>query len=250
MRRGSTGRLDARHGSPVLRRARQRRAGGATRPQHGSVSAALRQRRAGVGSRRARDGRAPAGAAPASAGRVAPLAALQFTMADVYPPTHWAIRGDAARVRHAGRRRLPDGPQSRAARQGGRRGARSIASAASRSVRWQATRFPTRRPSSSRRWRTRCRSGSRTRSRSPRHFATLHKEDVDQARRGARRAVRVDAVVHEPAGRAARERGAVLHCGACSKCRERRDAFAAAGLTDPAALCCAYLEPGYRMADA
>jgi 7-cyano-7-deazaguanine synthase len=26
--------------------------------------------------------------------------------------------------------------------------------------------------------------------------------------------------------------GAVLHCGACNKCRERREAFAAAGVED------------------
>jgi 7-cyano-7-deazaguanine synthase len=32
------------------------------------------------------------------------------------------------------------------------------------------------------------------------------------------------------------------HCGRCSKCRERRDAFAAAGITDPAA----YAHPAPR----
>jgi 7-cyano-7-deazaguanine synthase len=33
--------------------------------------------------------------APAFAGRVEPLAHVAFTMRDVYPPTHWAIRGTA-----------------------------------------------------------------------------------------------------------------------------------------------------------
>ena len=47
-----------------------------------------------------------------------------------------------------------------------------------------------------------------------------------RARRGTRRAVRADAVVHEPGrGRS--------HCGACSKCRERQQAFTEAGLADP-----------------
>ena len=50
------------------------------------------------------------------------------------------------------------------------------------------------------------------------------------ARRDAWRAPRAHALVHE--SRAGDP--LPLHCGLCSKCRERRDAFAAAGLSDPA----------------
>ena len=32
-------------------------------------------------------------ASPVFAGKVEPLARVSFTMRDVYPPTHWAIRG-------------------------------------------------------------------------------------------------------------------------------------------------------------
>jgi 7-cyano-7-deazaguanine synthase len=57
-------------------------------------------------------------------------------------------------------------------------------------------------------------------------FRTLHKEDV--VRRGADLGVPFELTLScmGPAGG--------LHCGQCSKCRERRDAFAAAGIADPA----------------
>ena len=108
--------------------------------------AALRQRRAGVGSRRAQ--RWARGCSPPRqyAGQSAPLADLQFTMADVYPPTHWAVRGCTAAHNTPDEDVYLTRAQSRAALPRPACGARSIASAASPSGRWRATRFPTRRP--------------------------------------------------------------------------------------------------------
>jgi 7-cyano-7-deazaguanine synthase len=56
-------------------------------------------------------------------------------------------------------------------------------------------------------------------------FAAMHKEDV--IRLGHALGVPFDLTMScmKPAGR--------RHCGLCSKCRERRDAFAAAGVEDP-----------------
>ena len=58
-------------------------------------------------------------------------------------------------------------------------------------------------------------------------LATLHKADV--IRRGVELGVPLELTMScmEPRGG--------LHCGRCSKCRERRDAFADAGVTDPTA---------------
>jgi len=56
-------------------------------------------------------------------------------------------------------------------------------------------------------------------------LATMHKADV--IRRGVELGVPLELTMScmEPRGG--------LHCGRCSKCRERRDAFAEAGVTDP-----------------
>jgi len=56
-------------------------------------------------------------------------------------------------------------------------------------------------------------------------FTSLHKEDV--IKRGAALGVPFELTLScmNPVG--------MEHCGLCSKCRERRDAFADAGITDP-----------------
>jgi hypothetical protein len=38
---------------------------------------------------------------PPLAGRTQPLVRLEFSMSDVYAPTHWAVTRQTARVRHA-----------------------------------------------------------------------------------------------------------------------------------------------------
>jgi len=69
-------------------------------------------------------------------------------------------------------------------------------------------------------------------------FATLHKADV--IRLGASLGVALGSTLScmDPADG--------LHCGLCSKCRERRDAFAEAGIEDPTT----YRAPSPRMAPA
>jgi 7-cyano-7-deazaguanine synthase len=67
-------------------------------------------------------------------------------------------------------------------------------------------------------------------------FATMHKEDV--IRLGASLGVRFELTMScmRPSGG--------RHCGLCSKCRERRDGFEAAGVEDPTE----YLAPSPRVA--
>ena len=95
---------------------------------------------------------------------VEPMATLRFDMRDVYPPTHWAIRGEAPGFDTPDEDVYLDGRNivllSKAAVFMARAGCRAC-----RSGRSPATRFPTRRRRSSRRWRRRCRSGSGTRDR-------------------------------------------------------------------------------------
>ena len=118
-------------------------------------------------------------------------------MRDVYPATHWAVVGQPPAY---------DTPDEDVYLEGrnivliveGRGAVRAPrASRGSRSARSPATRFRTRRRSSSRRWRARSRSAWRAPSTIATPLAHLHKEDVDPARRRARRAARADAVVHE-----------------------------------------------------
>jgi 7-cyano-7-deazaguanine synthase len=65
-------------------------------------------------------------------------------------------------------------------------------------------------------------------------LATMHKADV--IRRGAELGVPFELTLScmQPVGTA--------HCGRCSKCRERRDGFVAAGIADPTS----YAEPPLR----
>ena len=153
-------------------------------------------------------------------------------MRDVYPPTHWAIRGTPPAY---------DTPDEDVYLTG--RNLVLLAKAgmwcaqhgigASSSARWPATRSRMRRRSSSRRWPTRCRSGSRIALEIDAPFRELHKEDV--IARGAALGVPFELTLSCMNPR--REAGSgvpFLHCGACSKCRERRDAFRGAGMADPA----------------
>jgi 7-cyano-7-deazaguanine synthase len=172
-------------------------------------------------------------AMPPFAGRVAPLADLQFTMADVYPPTHWAIRGVPPAY---------DTPDEDVYLTG-----RNLVLLAKAGV-WCAQNhvsrialgplagnpFPDATPEF-------FSSMGQTLSLGLAHtieiatpFRALHKEDV--VRRGKQLGVPFELTLScmNPKVAPRGSPGPYAHCGACSKCRERLDAFAAAGMPDPA----------------
>ena len=107
----------------------------------------------------------------------------------------------------------------------GRRAVRAArASSASRSARSPAIRFLTRRRSSSPRWRARCRSDSAGRSTSPRRSWPCTRRTSCGC--GVDLGVPLELTLScmNPQGD--------QHCGRCSKCRERQDAFRVAGVAD------------------
>ena len=166
---------------------------------------------------------------PVFDGRVAPLATVEFNMRDVYPPTHWAIRGTPPAydtpdedVYLVGRNLvlLTKAGVVAASRKAGRIALGPLA----------GNPFPDATPEFFAAMGTALVAGPE-----PRHHDRDAVRDAAQRRRHqdgrrAGRAARAHAVVHESADGAG---GLPRHCGLCSKCRERRDAFAAAGIDDP-----------------
>jgi len=163
--------------------------------------------------------------APVFAGRVEPLARVEFTMRDVYPPTHWAIRGEPPAydtpdedVYLTGRNLVL---LTKAAVVAARQGAHRIALGP-----LAGNPFPDARPAF-------FASMSKSLSLGLDHaieiatpFLDWEKEDV--ITRGVELGVPLELTLScmNPAP-------GPTHCGLCSKCRERRDAFAAAGVIDP-----------------
>jgi 7-cyano-7-deazaguanine synthase len=163
-------------------------------------------------------------AQPPFAGELAPLARLSFTVQDLYPPTHWALRGDAPGF---------DTPDADVYLTG--RNIVLLSKAAIYCAQHGLTRitlgplagnpFPDATPEF-------FRAMAHTLSLGLDHsiaietpFATMHKADV--IRLGVRLGVPLAltlSCMNPQTG---------LHCGRCSKCRERRDGFAEAGVADP-----------------
>jgi 7-cyano-7-deazaguanine synthase len=168
-------------------------------------------------------------AAPVFAGRLEALATLEFGMRDVYPPTHWAIRGVPPGYD------TPDEDVYLAGRNVvllTKAGVLAATRHVSRIVLGPLADnpFPDATPQF-------FQSMSRTLSLGLNHpieidtpFAALHKADV--IRIGRRLGVPLDLTLScmNPV-----DGPRPLHCGLCSKCRERRDAFAAAGVIDATA---------------
>jgi 7-cyano-7-deazaguanine synthase len=156
--------------------------------------------------------------------KVAPLSVVEFNMRDVYSPNHWAIRGTPPAydtpdedVYLAGRNLvlLTKAGVVAAARRIGRIALGPLA----------GNPFPDATPEF-------LSSMARSLSLGLNHaieiatpFIAMHKKDVIQL--GARLRVPLEHTLScmNPSG--------TLHCGLCSKCRERRDAFAAARIPDP-----------------
>lgn len=175
-------------------------------------------------------------AAPVFAGQVAPLARVEFTMRDVYPPTHWAIRGVPPAydtpdedVYLTGRNLVL---LTKAGVVAAQAGAGRIAMGP-----LAGNPFPDARPEF-------FESMARAMSLGLDHpleiatpFVTWEKEEV--IKRGVALGVPLEltlscmnpVIAEVP-----------MHCGLCSKCRERRDAFTAAAVPDPTA----YIAPSPR----
>lgn len=160
---------------------------------------------------------------------VAPLDRLGFNMRDVYPPTHWAIRGTPPAYD------TPDEDVYLAGRNLVFLTKAGVAAAARRASRialgpLAGNPFPDATPEF-------FAAMSRALSLGLNHaldvvtpFATLDKEDV--IRLGGALGVPFELTLSclNPV-----DGPTPLHCGRCSKCRERRDGFEAAGVPDPTA---------------
>jgi 7-cyano-7-deazaguanine synthase len=155
---------------------------------------------------------------------VLPLARLEFSMRDVYPASHWALRGTPPAY---------DTPDEDVYLHG-----RNVALLSKAAV-YAATRkisrlvvaplagnpFPDATPRFFSALNAALSLGLAAPIEISAPFAHLHKADVVTI--GARLGVPFELTLScmNPSG--------TTHCGLCSKCRERRDAFQAAGITDP-----------------
>lgn len=161
---------------------------------------------------------------------VGELSSVEFTMRDVYAPTHWAIRGAPpaydtpdADVYLAGRNLvlLAKAGVVAAAKRAGRIALGPLA----------GNPFPDARPAFFAAMSEALSLGLDHRIEIAAPFLDWQKQDV--IRRGLELGVPLDLTLScmSPVDGGA---GLPLHCGQCSKCRERRDAFAAVGTADPA----------------
>jgi 7-cyano-7-deazaguanine synthase len=162
--------------------------------------------------------------APIFDGNLAPLSVVEFSMRDVYAPTHWAIRGEPPAY---------DTPDEDVYLSGRNLVLLTKAGviAAARKIQRIAlgplagNPFPDATPEF-------FSSMARTLSLGLNHpidiatpLVAMHKEDVIKLGTRLRVPLADTLSCMNPVG--------TLHCGSCSKCRERRDAFFAAGVRDP-----------------
>jgi 7-cyano-7-deazaguanine synthase len=166
--------------------------------------------------------------APVFAGRTEPLARVEFTMRDVYPPTHWAIRGVPPAydtpdedVYLTGRNLVL---LTKAGVVAARHGAHRIALGP-----LAGNPFPDARPAFFKSMADAMSLGLDHALEIATPFLTWEKEDV--IRRGVELQVPLELTLS--CMNPVIVNGMPQHCGLCSKCRERRDAFADAGVSDP-----------------
>ncbi len=161
---------------------------------------------------------------PPLAGKTEPLVRLSFDMRDVYAPTHWAITGTPPAY---------DTPDEDVYLHG-----RNVALISKAAV-YAATRkisrivlaplagnpFPDATPEFLGAFGTALSLGLDAPIQIDAPFSKMHKDDV--IKRGSELGVPFELTLScmNPTG--------MTHCGLCSKCRERRDAFHDAGIPDP-----------------
>jgi len=164
---------------------------------------------------------------------IRPLVRVEFTMRDVYSPSHWAIRGTPPAydtpdedVYLTGRNLVL---LAKAGVVAASRGARRIALGP-----LAGNPFPDARPAFFAAMQEALSLGLDHAIEVAAPFSTMEKEDV--IRLAVELGVPLELTLSCMNPVAPRDpAGVPLHCGQCSKCRERRDAFAALGLDDPAA---------------
>lgn len=168
--------------------------------------------------------------AHASLAGVGALSRVEFTMRDVYAPTHWAIRGEAPAYD------TPDEDVYLTGRNLVLLAKAGVLAATKRAQRialgpLAGNPFPDARPSFFTAMEQALTLGLDHAVEVVAPFLTWDKADV--IRRGLELGVPLELTLScmNPVARARR---APLHCGQCSKCRERRDAFAAIAQQDPA----------------
>jgi 7-cyano-7-deazaguanine synthase len=165
-------------------------------------------------------------AAPPFAGAIAPPVDLRFDMRDVFPPSHWAVRGQAPAF---------DTPDADVYLEG--RNVTLLSKAAIYMARHDIARvligplagnpFPDATPAFFAAMARALSLGLGTPIAIDAPYAALHKSDV--IRRGLELGVPLELTL------SCMQPKDGMHCGRCSKCRERRDAFHAAGVEDPTA---------------
>ena len=170
---------------------------------------------------------------PVFDGGIAGLQRLELTMRDVYPPTHWAI---------VGRPPAYDTPDEDVYLTG--RNLVLLAKAGTWCAQHRVSRvalgplagnpFPDARPEFFEAMASALSLGLAWSIEIAAPFRDLHKADV--IRRGLALGVPLErtlSCMNPPAVRDGDRGGPAAHCGRCSKCRERREAFAEAGVPDP-----------------
>lgn len=160
--------------------------------------------------------------------RTEPLTRVEFTMRDVYPPTHWAIRGVPPAYD------TPDEDVYLTGRNLVLLTKAGVVAARNRAHRialgpLAGNPFPDARPAFFSTMEQALSLGLDHQIEIATPFLHLEKEDV--IKRGVALGVPLELTLSCMSPLLTS--GLPQHCGLCSKCRERRDAFAAAGVSDP-----------------